>query len=142
MQQRWQNAYIENMVKTASPAKLIELLYMKAIDVLKEAEKFIEEKKYVEANEKIKRAQDIVVELNLSLDLERGGQIAQNLRAIYNYLFQRLIEGNVKKDVGILREVRSFLEDLLETWREVMKRAGNTVEVSSKKKQGGLDISL
>lgn len=142
MQQRWQNRYIENMVKTASPAKLIELLYMKAIDVLKEAEDLIGEKKYVEANEKIKRAQDIVIELNLSLDLEKGGQIAQNLRAIYNYLFQRLIEGNVKKNVEILREVRSFLEDLLETWREVMKRAGNTVEVSSKKKQGGLDISL
>ena len=142
MQQKWQNAYIENMVKTASPAKLIELLYMKAIDVLKEAEELIKERKYVEANEKIKRAQDIVVELNLSLDVERGGQIAQNLRALYNYLFQRLIEGNVKKDISALREVRGFLEDLLETWREVMKRAGNTAEVSSKKKQGGLDISL
>lgn len=142
MQQRWQNTYIENMVKTASPAKLIELLYMKAIDVLKEAEELINDKKYVEANEKIKRAQDIVVELNLSLDVERGGQIAQNLRALYNYLFQRLIEGNVKKDVAALKEVRGFLEDLLETWREVMKRAGNTAEVSSKKKQGGLDLSL
>lgn len=142
MQQRWQNAYIENMVKTASPAKLIELLYMKAIDVLKEAEELIKEKKYVEANEKIKRAQDIVVELNLSLDIEKGGQIAKNLRALYNYLFQRLIEGNVKKDINALREVRGFLEDLLETWREVMKRAGNTAEVSSKKKQGGLDLSL
>ncbi len=142
MQQRWQNAYIENMVKTASPAKLIELLYMKAIDVLKEAEELIKEKKYVEANEKIKRAQDIVVELNLSLDIEKGGQIAKNLRALYNYLFQRLIEGNVKKDINALKEVRGFLEDLLETWREVMKRAGNTAEVSSKKKQGGLDLSL
>ncbi len=142
MQQRWQNAYIENMVKTASPAKLIELLYMKAIDVLKEAEELIKEKKYVEANEKIKRAQDIVVELNLSLDIEKGGQIAKNLRALYNYLFQRLIEGNVKKDINALREVRGFLEDLLETWREVMKRVGNTAEVSSKKKQGGLDLSL
>jgi len=142
LQQRWQNAYIENMVKTASPAKLIELLYMKAIDVLKEAEELIKEKKYVEANEKIKRAQDIVVELNLSLDIEKGGQIAKNLRALYNYLFQRLIEGNVKKDINALKEVRGFLEDLLETWREVMKRAGNTAEVSSKKKQGGLDLSL
>ncbi len=142
MQQRWQNAYIENMVKTASPAKLIELLYMKAIDVLKEAEELIKEKKYVEANEKIKRAQDIVVELNLSLDIEKGGQIAKNLRALYNYLFQRLIEGNVKKDINALKEVRGFLEDLLETWREVMKRAANTAEVSSKKKQGGLDLSL
>ena len=142
MQQRWQNAYIENMVKTASPAKLIELLYMKAIDVLKEAEELIKEKKYVEANEKIKRAQDIVVELNLSLDIEKGGQIAKNLRAMYNYLFQRLIEGNVKKDINALKEVRGFLEDLLETWREVMKRAANTAEVSSKKKQGGLDLSL
>ncbi len=130
------------MVKTASPAKLIELLYMKAIDVLKEAEEFIEKRDYVNANEKIKRAQDIIIELNLSLDVERGGQIAQNLRALYNYMFQRLIDGNVKKDVKAVEEVKSFLNELLQTWREVMKKVGNTVETSSKKKQGGLDVSL
>ena len=139
--QRWNDAYIENMVKTASPAKLVELLYMKAVDVLKEAEEFIERKEYTSANEKIKRAQDIVLELNLSLDVERGGQIAQNLRALYNYMFQRLLDANVKKDVEMVREVRGMLEELLETWREVMKRAGNTAEISSRK-QGGLDISL
>ena len=139
--QKWGNAYIENMVKTASPAKLIELLYMKAVDVLKEAEEFIKEKDYVSANEKIKRAQDIVMELNLSLDMEKGGQIAQNLRALYNYMFQRLVDANIKKDIGAVREVRGFLEELLETWREVMKRAGNTAEITSRK-QGGLDISL
>ncbi len=139
--QRWNDAYIENMVKTASPAKLVELLYMKAVDVLKEAEEFIEKKEFTSANEKIKRAQDIVLELNLSLDIERGGQIAQNLRALYNYMFQRLLDANIKKDVEIVREVRDMLEELLETWREVMKRAGNTAEISSRK-QGGLDISL
>ena len=139
--QKWNDAYIENMVKTASPAKLVELLYMKAVDVLKEAEEFIEKKEYTSANEKIKRAQDIVLELNLSLDVERGGQIAQNLRALYNYMFQRLLDANVKKDVEMVREVRGMLEELLETWREVMKRAGNTAEISSRK-QGGLDISL
>ena len=139
--QRWNDAYIENMVKTASPAKLVELLYMKAVDVLKEAEEFIEKKEYTSANEKIKRAQDIVLELNLSLDVERGGQIAQNLRALYNYMFQRLLDANVKKDVEMVREVRGMLEELLETWREVMKRAGNTAEISTRK-QGGLDISL
>lgn len=139
--QRWNDAYIENMVKTASPAKLVELLYMKAVDVLKEAEEFIEKKEFTSANEKIKRAQDIVLELNLSLDIERGGQIAQNLRALYNYMFQRLLDANIKKDVEMVREVRGMLEELLETWREVMKRAGNTAEISSRK-QGGLDISL
>lgn len=139
--QKWNDAYIENMVKTASPAKLVELLYMKAVDVLKEAEEFIEKKEYTSANEKIKRAQDIVLELNLSLDVERGGQIAQNLRALYNYMFQRLLDANVKKDVEMVREVRGMLEELLETWREVMKRAGNTAEISTRK-QGGLDISL
>ena len=127
--QKWNDAYIENMVKTASPAKLVELLYMKAVDVLKEAEEFIERKEYTSANEKIKRAQDIVLELNLSLDVERGGQIAQNLRALYNYMFQRLLDANVKKDVEMVREVRGMLEELLETWREVMKRAGNTAEI-------------
>lgn len=83
-----ENTYLEKMVMTASPAKLVQMLYEKAIEVLKEAEKLLEEKKFVEFSEKITRAQDIITELNLSLDMEKGGTIAQNLRALYNYMFQ------------------------------------------------------
>ncbi|ACM23573.1 MULTISPECIES: flagellar export chaperone FliS [Thermotoga] len=133
-----ENTYLEKMVMTASPAKLVQMLYEKAIEVLKEAEKLLEEKKFVEFSEKITRAQDIITELNLSLDMEKGGTIAQNLRALYNYMFQRLVEGNVKKDLEKIREVEGMLSELLEVWKEAMKKAGNITP--SEKKQGGLNL--
>ena len=136
------DAYLENMVRTASPAKLIELLYQRAVELLKEAEKLIIDKDYVKANEKLKKTQDIVTELNLSLDMEKGGQIAQNLRALYNYMFRRLVDANVKKDVEAVKEVRGMLEELLDTWREVMKKAGNTVEINRDTHKSGLDLNI
>jgi len=136
------DAYLENMVRTASPAKLIELLYQRAVELLKEAEKFIIDKDYVKANESLKKAQDIVTELNLSLDMEKGGQIAQNLRALYNYMFRRLIDANVKKDVEAVKEVREMLEELLDAWREVMKKAGNTLEINRDTHKSGLDLNI
>ena len=136
------DAYLENMVRTASPAKLIEMLYQRAVGLLKEAEKLIEDKEYMKANENLKKAQDIVTELNLSLDMEKGGQIAQNLRALYNYMFRRLIDANVKKDIEAVKEVREMLEELLDTWREVMKKAGNTLEINRDIHKSGLDLNI
>jgi len=118
--------YTEQMVLTASPAKLIELLLQKAISVIDEAKNCIDEKDYNNANAKIVRAQDIVMELNLALDMEKGGEIAKNLRALYNYMYRTLVEANIKKDKKMLDDVKSLLEDLLSTWREAMKLAGST----------------
>jgi len=118
--------YTEQMVMTASPAKLIELLLQKAITVIEEAKQLIDAKDYNNANTKIVRAQDIVMELNLSLDLEKGGDIAKNLRALYNYMYRTLVEANIKKDKKMLDDVKVLLEDLLSTWREAMKLAGST----------------
>ncbi|AMW32732.1 flagellar protein FliS [Fervidobacterium changbaicum] len=118
--------YMEQMVLTASPAKLIELLLQKAISVIDEAKNFIDSKDYNNANAKIVRAQDIIMELNLSLDMEKGGEIAKNLRALYNYMYRTLVEANIKKDKKMLDDVKVLLEDLLSTWREAMKLAGST----------------
>ncbi|HOL03256.1 MAG TPA: flagellar export chaperone FliS [Fervidobacterium sp.] len=118
--------YREQMVMTASPAKLIELLLDKAISVIEDAKVLIDEKNFKGANEKIIRAQDIVMELNLSLDVEGGGDIAKNLRALYNYMYRTLVEANIKKDVKKLDDVKTLLSDLLSTWQEAMKKAGST----------------
>lgn len=118
--------YTEQMVLTASPAKLIELLIQKGISVIEEAKRLIDEKDFNNANAKIVRAQDIIMELNLSLDMEKGGEIAHNLKALYNYMFRTLVEANIKKDKKKLDDVKVLLEDLLTTWREAMKLAGST----------------
>ncbi|AEH52012.1 flagellar protein FliS [Pseudothermotoga thermarum DSM 5069] len=115
--------YLENAIKTASPAKLVEMLYERAIELLKEAKAAIEQKDYVLSNEKISKVQEIITELNVSLDMEKGGEIAQSLRALYNYMYKTLIEANLKKDIQKLDEVLYFVEQLLDAWKVAMKTA-------------------
>lgn len=132
-----ENPYLENMVKTASPAKIVQLLYEKAIEHLNESEKLLEEGNYVQFSERVGKAQDIITELNLSLDMEKGGEIAKNLRALYTYMYRELVEAVLKKDKAKLLEVRGMLSDLLETWKEAMKKAAAP---KPEGQQGGLNL--
>jgi len=117
--------YIENAIKTASPAKLVEMMYEKAIEVLTDAKDALNKGDFITTNEKIKRAQDIVTELNISLDMEKGGEISKALRSMYSYMYRVLIEATVKKDVSKIDEVRQYFEELLDAWRIAMKSATN-----------------
>ena len=62
------------------------------------------------------KAQDIVTELMVSLDFDKGGQIAKNLFGLYLYMNRRLIEANIQKDTGILDEVKKLLTELRAAW--------------------------
>ncbi|OQY09034.1 MAG: flagellar export chaperone FliS [Marinitoga sp. 4572_148] len=140
--QQANNKYVENMVKTASPAKLVELLYLNSIERLNRAINMINNKKIAEAHNQIVRVEDIIMELNLSLDMEKGGEISKNLRALYNYMYRRLLEANLKKDTTILEEVKSLLNTLLEAWKEAMKQAGDVIKQQvNQSERKGFDIS-
>ncbi|MCS7174276.1 flagellar export chaperone FliS [Pseudothermotoga sp.] len=129
--------YLENAIMTASPAKLIEMMYERSIELLKEAKELIEKELFLEANDRIKRVQDILMELNASLDMEKGGQIAQSLRSLYLYMYKTLVEGNVKKDIKKIEEILGYFEELLMAWRTAMK--SSSVE---RKPEGGFNISV
>lgn len=131
--------YIENAVKTASPAKLIEMMYEKAIELLKDAKEALNKNDFITTNEKIKRVQDIVTELNISLDIEKGGEIAKGLRSLYSYMYRTLIEATVKKDMKKIDEVLGYFEELLDAWRTAMKSAGS---IPKQDKDNHLNISI
>ncbi|ONN26885.1 flagellar biosynthesis protein FliS [Thermosipho affectus] len=134
--------YTEQMVRTASPAKLIEMLYQRAVELLDLSIEGINKKDFLSANEYIKKCQDIITELNLSLDMKQGGEIAKNLRALYNYMFKALVEANIKKDIEKITEVRNYLFELLETWKEAMKNVGNTANRLPDPNRPRLNVSL
>lgn len=120
MQQRnAQNVYKQNQVMTASPKKLIVLLYDGCIKNMKQAELAISEQQIEQANHALKKAQDIILELQSTLNFETGGDIAQNLNDIYIYLMDKLIESNIKKDAELVLQSRKLLEDLREAWTEI-----------------------
>ena len=120
MQQRnAQNVYKQNQILNASPKKLVVLLYDGCIKNMKLAELSIAEKKMDQANTALIKAQDIIAELASTLNFDQGGQIAQDLSDIYEYLMTKLIEANRTKDISIIQKNREMMEELRDAWAEI-----------------------
>src|SRR5207244_5143727 len=81
----------------------------------------IESKDVQSAHSNLVRAQAIISELLETLDLERGGELANNLMRIYDYLNHRLVEANLRKDAEPAREVERHLRDLLVAWEQIVR---------------------
>lgn len=108
--------YQNQSVQTATPERLLLMLFEGAIRFCKEAMLGVDQKNFQLANEKSIRVQNIINELIITLDRERGGEVAENLLSIYNYINQRLIEANLKKDKAIFEEVLGHLNELHEAF--------------------------
>jgi flagellar protein FliS len=78
----------------------------------------------------ILKTQEIITELTVSLDFEQGGEIAQNLFALYTWFNKELVEANIAQDVGKLIPVRNLLSELKSAWTEIA--ATNSHEVADK----------
>ncbi|WP_232463444.1 flagellar export chaperone FliS [Tumebacillus avium] len=108
--------YQNQAVQTATPERLLLMLFEGAMRFCKEAMLGIEQRNFAVANEKNIRVQNIINELIITLDRGQGGEVAENLLSIYNYLNQRLIEANLKKEKEILEEVYGHLSELHEAF--------------------------
>ena len=114
------NAYAENNIATQSPGGLIVMLYEGAIRFLKQALLELEAGNAPEKGRLISKAAAIIDELNVSLDMEAGGEVAQNLRKLYNFAVAHLDQANLKKDPQRIRDVIGILEELLQGWKSIV----------------------
>ncbi|MNZ78407.1 Flagellar protein FliS [compost metagenome] len=119
-------AYQKNKYQTASPHRLTLMLYQGAIQFAIKAQAAIRDHDIAETNGYVQKTQDIVYELMSSLDMKQGGEIARNLRNLYLYMVNRLIEGNIRKSEESIVEVIQMLEELKSAWEEIGK--GGTLE--------------
>ena len=111
-------AYLDNKIKTATPAELTLMLYDGSIKFCNIAIMAIEENDNSKANTNIIKAQKIMLELRSSLDHKY--EISKNLDLLYEYIYSKLIEANMKKDKNVLDEVLESLRELRDTWKEAM----------------------
>ena len=109
--------YRQTAVETASPERLIIMLYEGAVKFINQAKISMHEENIEETNKALIKAQDIISELMIGLNME-AGEIAQNLYNLYDYFKQRLVEANTKKDDAILDEILGHLVELRDTWIE------------------------
>jgi flagellar protein FliS len=113
------NTYQKTAVETADPLRLIILCYDKAILDLGEAKEFHEKRQMEDAYRKIRHAQDIITELLVGLDYERGGDIARNLNRLYNFVLRQLIGINSREDTSIYPHLIKVLSNLKEAWEGI-----------------------
>lgn len=114
--------YKQTEINTANQGKLIVMLYDGAIKFLNIALENMELKTYDIVNSNIIKAQDIITELLLALNMKDGGEISMNLFNLYLYFKKRLIEANVQKNSDLIKEVVNHLKTLRETWDKISSR--------------------
>lgn len=116
--------YQVQQIMTASPARLVAMLFDKAISSLHEAIRAIEAGN-VEARWRANgRAMEIVSHLWATLDMEKGGQIAANLDQLYKFMLERLPDVDLHNNPGPARDVIGLLEPLRKSWHTVASQGG------------------
>jgi len=137
--------YRQQQVNTSSQDKLLIMLFDGAIRFCLQAQKSMLEHNYEMAHASLVKAQNIIIELISSLNMDF--EIAQNLYSLYDYLYRRLVDANIKKDDAIIEEVLQFLSELRKTWAEAALKAksegmvgfeGKYLELSSQADGGEL----
>lgn len=110
---------VQTGVNEASPHRLIQMLLDAALEKIAKAKGFMVNKKIQEKGENIGLAISIIDALRASLDMQRGGEVSQNLENLYEYMTRRLTEANVRNDVALLDEVANLISPIKEAWDSI-----------------------
>ncbi len=131
---RGRNVYLANAVASAPPERLLTMLYDALVNNIVLAEGALENKDLYTFNQKLVRAQEIVLVLQGSLKPELWNA-GPALSAIYSYVYRLLVKANVHKDAGAMSEARKLLEPLqaschIAAEKVIAERAGNTTNTA------------
>jgi flagellar protein FliS len=114
--------YMARAVQTASPGQLVVMLYDGFLRFCAQAEEALAQGDVNTAGNRLTRAADIVNELRISLDVERGGEIAVNLSSIYVYVAECLMHARVRRDPERIREARRHMAELRAAWAQIAQQ--------------------
>lgn len=118
------SAYKNQQILTASPERLTLMLYNGAIQFINASMADLDQKNLPQAHNNNLRAQDIIREFMVTLDMSY--EISKGYYQLYDYLEYRLIQANMKKDKSQLEEAKQILVELRDAWVQAMKLAGQT----------------
>lgn len=119
-------AYKKTSVQTASREQILLMLYQAAIKNCKKAISAIDENDVAKKGEFIAKLQDIVIELNNSLDFEIGGDVARELSSLYDYVLYSSTQANIKIDKEPLEGCLNVLTTLYDGWAQAIKSLKNS----------------
>lgn len=120
----YQKVGIDAAIEVADPYRLILLLFAGAQTAIGKARAAMQQQQIAAKGEAISKAIDIIGNgLKVSLDLEQGGELAERLHALYDYMVLRLLRANLDNDLRALEEVAALLEEIHGAWREISPQA-------------------
>ena len=125
------SAYQKTNVSTASQGRLVVLLYEGAIKQLTMAMSYIDENNKINPRDIgkygicLQKVQAIITELQVSLDMEKGGDIAKNLMALYVFFNEELVQASISKDKEKLQSVWNMMNELAQSWKTIANSTAN-----------------
>ena len=113
------DAYKQQSILTAPPGRLVVMLYDGCVRFLFQAAYAMREGNRKVAQERLRRAEAIIDELRVTLDHDKGGEIASNLDAIYGFSRSHLIKAWVERDAAKIDEVSRLMGELRDAWAHI-----------------------
>lgn len=111
---------IESAVMSASPHQLITMLFDGAKSAMIRARILMQQGDIPGKGMALSKAIDIITNgLKAGLDVESGGELAENLAALYDYMAQRLLQANLRNDEEAILEVEALLENIADAWKQI-----------------------
>ncbi len=110
---------LNTAVEAASPHQLIGMLFRGVLEALAKASGAIERKDIQLRTQQLNKATEIIVTLKGSLNFEQGGEVAENLDGLYDYMLRTLMEANRENDVTKVKEVSELIVTISEGWSQI-----------------------
>jgi flagellar protein FliS len=123
--------YLQNEILSASPLRLIQLMYAAALDSIGSARRAVRAGEIRARSRAITKAMQIITELSRCLNREAGGDLSQNLANVYGYVLKLLIEGNVKQIEAPLADAERLMSILAEAWTRCAPSQSDSVPSGS-----------
>ena len=114
-------AYKKQQIMTATPEALTLMLYNGCLKFIKEGADALAEKNYEAANTSLQKAQNIISEFRVTLNMDY--EISHQLMPLYNYAYDRLVEGNLDDNFDAIKEATDIITELRDAWAQAMKKA-------------------
>ena len=111
--------YQVNNISTSSQSQLILMLYDGALQAVNQSIQCMGRKEIAEQSQYILKAQDIINELSLALDMKQGGEVAKTLEQLYQFVLNQLIQANITSDTMYLESIIKVLSPLRDAWSQI-----------------------
>ena len=120
------NQYQQTAVNTATPIELVIMVYdecLRSLELAEQAFRIETPERIEQIGFHLRHAQDSITELSVALDMEQGGDIAGNLRRLYDFMIHHLSQAGLHQELQAVQEVKVMMTDLREAWSEIARQA-------------------